>query len=43
MDRPILQKWEDIASYAPSVAIDESSMPVWHSVPEIFGHMSASC
>jgi len=40
INRPILEKWDDVDSYEPTEKIDDSSMPVWFAVPEIFGHMS---
>lgn len=38
LGRPVMEKWVDLGAYAPSIRVDESSLPVWHVVPEVFGH-----
>lgn len=38
LDEPITEKWAGVAGYVPSIKVDESSLPVWHVVPEVFGH-----
>jgi len=38
LDRPVVEKWVDVLAYEPSIRVDDSSLPVWHVVPEVFGH-----